>query len=98
MDCLASSGNLDHYAFAVDRYRNMPQEEVRPVPLLTGRELIAAGYRPGAEFKTMLHAVEEAQLEGTIHTTEEAMELVLAQYPRISEQAVDASSAATDGA
>jgi poly(A) polymerase len=98
MDCLASSGNLDHYNFAADRYRNMPQEEVRPVPLLTGRELIAAGYKPGAEFKAMLHAVEEAQLEGAIQTPEEAMELVLAQYPRTSEQAVDSPSASTDGA
>jgi poly(A) polymerase len=82
MDCLASSGNLDHYNFACERYESMPTEEVRPTPLITGRELIAAGYHPGAAFKTMLHAVEEAQLEGSIHTSEEALALVHKQFPR----------------
>lgn len=81
MDCMASSGNLDHYNFARERYDSMPEEEVRPAPLLTGRELIAAGYRPGAAFKEMLHAVEEAQLEGSIHTEEEALALVRSQFP-----------------
>jgi poly(A) polymerase len=81
MDCLASSGNLDHYHFARQRYESMPQEEVRPQPLLTGRELIAAGYQPGSAFKSMLHAVEEAQLEGSIHSPEEAMALIRQQFP-----------------
>ncbi|WP_263356530.1 CCA tRNA nucleotidyltransferase [Acidicapsa ligni] len=89
MDCLASSGNLDHYNFAKERYEAIPPEEVSPAPLLTGRELIAAGYRPGTAFKTILHAVEEAQLEGSIHTQEEAMTLVRANFP-LSENAVNA--------
>jgi poly(A) polymerase len=63
----------------------MPPEEVRPTPLLTGRELIAAGYKPGTAFKAMLHAVEEAQLEGAIQTTEEAIALVEAQFPHPNE-------------
>jgi poly(A) polymerase len=75
MDCLASSGNLDHYNFAKQQYETMPAELVRPTPLLTGRELIAAGYQPGPLFKSILRAVEDAQLEGTIHTPEEAMAL-----------------------
>jgi len=81
MDCMASHGHLGNYEFAKERYEATPEEEVRPVPLLTGRELIAAGYRPGAAFKEMLHAVEEAQLEGSIHTSEEAMALVRADFP-----------------
>ena len=51
----------------------MPEETVRPVPLITGRELIAAGYAPGPAFKEVLRAVEDAQLEGSITTQEEAM-------------------------
>jgi poly(A) polymerase len=54
---------------------------VRPEPLLTGDELIAAGFRPGPAFKAMLLAVEEAQLEGAIQSSDEAMALVLAQFP-----------------
>ena len=81
MDCLASSGNLDHYNFARERYENMPAEEVHPTPLITGRELIAAGYKPGINFKAMLHAAEEAQLEGSIHSEEEALALIRAHFP-----------------
>lgn len=80
MDCLAASGNLDHWEFVRERYEAMPEEAVRPTPLLTGRELIAAGYEPGPRFKEMLHAVEDAQLEGAIRTEEEAMALVRERF------------------
>jgi poly(A) polymerase len=83
MDCLAGGGNLDHWEFVRDRYAAMPEETVRPKPLLTGRELIAAGYKPGAGFREMLHAVEDAQLEGAIGTAEEALRLVLGRFPRM---------------
>ncbi len=80
MDCLGGGGNLDHWNYVRDRWASMPEEVVRPTPLITGRELIAAGYEPGASFKEMLRAVEDAQLEGRITTTEEAMQLVRDQF------------------
>jgi poly(A) polymerase len=80
MDCVAASGNLDHWNFVRERYETMPEEAVRPVPLLTGRELIAAGYEPGPRFKEILHAVEDAQLEGAIHTVDEAMAMVRERF------------------
>ena len=76
MDCLAGSGYLDNWEFVRERFQAMPEEAVRPKPLITGRELIAAGYNPGAAFKQMLRAVEDAQLEGTIATEEEALRFV----------------------
>ena len=76
MDCLAGSGFLDNWEFMRERWLAMPEETVRPKPLITGRELIAAGYQPGAKFKEMLHAVEDAQLEGSIATAEGALRLV----------------------
>jgi len=81
MDCLAGSGNLDHWNFVRERYDAMPDETVRPTPLITGRELIAAGYQPGAAFKEMLRVVEDAQLEGTIETADEALRLVKGRFP-----------------
>jgi len=45
------------------------------------RELIAAGYTPGAAFKTMLRAVEDAQLEGAITTTAEGLTLLRNRFP-----------------
>jgi poly(A) polymerase len=81
MDCLAGSGYLEHWEFVRERLSSMPEEVVRPKPLISGRELIAAGYPPGERFREMLRAVEDAQLEGTIATTEEAIKLVRERFP-----------------
>ncbi len=80
MDCLAGSGHLEHWEFVRDRWQAMPEEIVRPKPLITGRELIAAGYRPEARFKEMLRAAEDAQLEGTIGTVDEGLQLVKERF------------------
>jgi len=81
MDCLAASGNLENWEFVRERLSSMPEEAVRPRPLITGRELIAAGYKPGAGFREMLRAAEDAQLEGSITTAEEALQLVRKRFP-----------------
>jgi len=62
----------------------MPEEEVRPARLITGRDLIAAGYKPGAQFREILQAVEDAQLEGAISTTPGALELVREKFPSLA--------------
>jgi poly(A) polymerase len=80
MDCLGAHRNLEIYDFVRESYAAMTEETVRPAPLITGRELIAAGYAPGPQFKEMLHAVEDAQLEGTIASAEEALELVRERF------------------
>jgi poly(A) polymerase len=80
MDCVAGSGYLEHWEFVREKWLSMPEETVRPKPLITGRELIAAGYRPGAGFKEMLRAVEDAQLEGTIASADEARRLVRERF------------------
>jgi len=76
LDALSSSGNLDLYEFARRRYQETPPEVARPVLYVTGKELIAEGYRPGREFQAMLAASEDAQLEGRIHSTEDGLALV----------------------
>jgi poly(A) polymerase len=81
MDCMAAHCDLTLYEFAKAAYERHPEEEVRPVLLLTGSDLIAAGYRPGAEFKEMIAFAEDAQLEGRVHTVDEALALVKKQFP-----------------
>jgi len=76
LDCLASHGHLDSYDFVRRFIAETPPEEVRPPRLLTGDDLKALGYAPGPPFKAILEAVEEAQLNGKIHTREEALKLV----------------------
>jgi putative nucleotidyltransferase with HDIG domain len=81
LDCLASHGSLKLYDFARERFETLPEEQVRPHLLLTGRDLIEAGYHPGPQFSEMLAMAEDAQLEGAVHTREQALALVLEQYP-----------------
>ncbi len=80
MDVSSSHGMLDLYDYAKQRYETAPREEVRPVLLVTGADLIAAGYRPGPQFKAMLHAAEDAQLEGAVATREQGLELVRERF------------------
>jgi putative nucleotidyltransferase with HDIG domain len=75
LDCQSSHGGLDNYDFVRRRQEEMPPEQLKPPPLLTGRELIAAGYRPGPMFGIVLSEIEDAQLEGRISTTAEALEM-----------------------
>ncbi len=81
MDCSASHGDLTLYEFAKSRYEATPEHEFHPTPLITGRDLIDAGYRPGPQFKQLLALAEDAQLEGRVHTKEEALELLKANAP-----------------
>jgi len=82
LDASSSHGGMKLYDFARAHYEAEPAEEHRPAPLLTGSDLIAAGYRPSPQFKAMLALAEDAQLEGTIATREEALALVEGQFPR----------------
>jgi poly(A) polymerase len=80
-DCLSSHGKLDLYDYAKKHFEEMGEEEIRPKLLLTGNDLIAAGYRPGPGFKAMLETAEDAQLEGSVTTTEQALRLVRETFP-----------------
>ena len=80
IDCLSSHGDLSLWEFAKRRREELPEEEVRPVLLVTGSDLIAAGYAPGPRFKEMLAAAEDAQLEGRIRTREEGLALIAEGY------------------
>jgi putative nucleotidyltransferase with HDIG domain len=80
LDCLSSHGHLDHYELMRRKWAEMPASELKPPPLITGQDLIAAGYQPGPAFARILGAVEDEQLELRIRTPEEAMEWVRARF------------------
>jgi poly(A) polymerase len=81
IDCLSSHGQLDSYEYSREQLRSLPPEAIRPEPLITGRDLIEAGYEPGPRFKEVLAAVEDAQLEGRLASREAAMEYVRREFP-----------------
>lgn len=74
-DCMASHGNLDIWRMAKESLAILEEEDLRPPKLLSGRDLIEAGYEPGPAFGKALEEVETAQLEGLVHTKEEALAL-----------------------
>ena len=88
LDCTASNGYLGSYDFVKEKLASMPPEVMRPGPLVTGEDLIAAGYVPGPRFKEILAAVEDAQLENRLSNNEDAMEFVRREFP--SKQALTA--------
>ena len=81
MDCQASHGDLSTYNFAKERLASIPPEIMRPAPLVTGNDLIAAGYVPGPRFKEILSVLEDGQLEGRLHSKEDALEFVAREFP-----------------
>jgi poly(A) polymerase len=80
-DASSAHGDLRLYEFTKQKLAELGEEQIRPALLLTGADLIAAGYRPGPNFRAMLTLAEDAQLEGTIATKDEALALVRASYP-----------------
>ncbi len=80
LDCASSHGKLDNYDFARDTLASLGEEQLRPPPLVTGSDLIAAGFRPGPRFSEILAAVEEGQLEGTLRARDEALEFVQRRF------------------
>jgi poly(A) polymerase len=81
LDCLAGSGFMENYELVKRTLAEMPVEQLKPDPLVTGRDLIAAGYRPGPLFSEILSAVEDAQLEGRLQSAGEAIAWIRDRWP-----------------
>jgi poly(A) polymerase len=82
IDCLGSHGILDLYHYTREKMSQLPPEQVRPQPLITGQDLLAAGYQQGPRFKEILSAVEDAQLEGRLQSSSDAMTFVERHFPK----------------
>jgi tRNA nucleotidyltransferase/poly(A) polymerase len=80
LDCLSSHRMLDAYEFVLRFLRETPPGEVRPPRLVTGEDLKQMGFIPGPRFKEILSAVEEGQLEGLLHSRDEALGFVRSNY------------------
>jgi poly(A) polymerase len=80
-DCLASHRNLSTYEFVRQKSEEIPPAILKPSPLVTGDDLIAAGHVPGPKFREILHAVEDAQLEGRLLSRDAALDFVRKEFP-----------------
>ncbi len=75
IDCISCHGLLQNYHLMLDRMRQMEKEEkdfCLPQPLITGKDLIALGMKPGVELG-LLGDIRDMQLEQQLNTREEAI-------------------------
>ena len=82
LDVMSSNQRLENYELAKQKLEEFREEHLKPEPLITGADLIGLGYQPGPLFSRILHAVEDAQLEGRVTTSDEARHLIRTQFPQ----------------
>jgi len=75
IDCSSSHGDLRHYDFLKQLIETMSAEEIDPPALITGRDILAMGIPPGKAVGRIIEAVRVAQLEGTVQSRSEALDL-----------------------
>jgi poly(A) polymerase len=80
VDCASSHGMLDNYEFLLQKRDEFSQEPIIPPPLVRGDDLLALGMKPGPKIGEILEAVETRQLEGALHSREEALDWVKREY------------------
>jgi poly(A) polymerase len=80
IDALASSSDLSFYHFCRRAVVAMGEVKARPPRLIGGNDLIALGFKPGPEFKSILREIEDLHLDGAIATREEALAFVRENY------------------
>jgi poly(A) polymerase len=90
-DVMSSNRHTELYDFARAQYEALHEDAIRPALLVTGTDLIAAGYRPGPAFKAILLAAEDAQLEGTVTTREDALAWVREHFPQAAQGSIQPS-------
>jgi poly(A) polymerase len=78
IDCGSSHGRLDAYDYCKEELAALPPESLHPRRLLTGDDLLAMGVPRGPRVGQLLRTLEDAQLEGTITSVEEARRMVAA--------------------
>jgi poly(A) polymerase len=75
-DALASGRSTEHVSYCERLLREWSAEELNPPPILNGHDLARLGIEPGPLYKRLLDAVREAQLDGTVTSRKQALELV----------------------
>lgn len=78
-DGFATAGQTRHLELTFARIIGLKREYdavIRVKRLVTGDDLIRAGYKPGPAFKAILAELQELQVEGEITSTEQGLEFV----------------------
>jgi poly(A) polymerase len=72
LDCLGSHGDLDHYEFLIEQAAELEEKPAIRPPLLTGKDLIALGMKPGPALGALLAEIRDKQLQDELKTPRQA--------------------------
>jgi len=84
VDCASSHGALDNYEFLARKREEFASAPLIPPPLVTGRDLLELGWKPGPPIGKILEAVQTRQLEGTLASREEALHWISTEFSKLS--------------
>jgi poly(A) polymerase len=81
VDCMSSNGLTDNYDFLRAKQEEFASDPVPliPKPLITGHDVMRLGVPAGKRVGELLTAVQNLQLEGSLQTSEDAIEWVKSQ-------------------
>ena len=74
LDCISCHRKMACFNFLLEAYCS--RKEPEPQSLISGRELIALGVKPGKEMGNILRKLKQLQLSGVIISAEQALEYV----------------------
>lgn len=75
LDSLSSTRDFRYYHFCLAKREEFRNELTQLPRLISGEDLLNLGFTPGPVFKQVLNYIEDAQLEGTISTRAQALNL-----------------------
>lgn len=81
IDCLAAHGNLSTLTWCREQRERFRQEPPRVPRLISGEDLLAAGYVQGPVIGKVLASVDDERLEGRLTTREEAIAWAVSRMP-----------------
>ena len=82
VDCASCHGKMDDYLYLLDFLHSLNGEPAVPLPLVTGKDLIRLGIKPGREMGKMLSEIADLQLEGRLTSREEAIDYLSRQFSK----------------
>jgi poly(A) polymerase len=75
-DAVASGRSTDHVEYCEQLLGEWSEADLNPEPFVSGHDLRRVGLEPGPKYKEILDKVREAQLDGTITSRSQALEMV----------------------
>jgi poly(A) polymerase len=72
LDCLGSHNSLEHYHFLIEQAEELKKKPAIRPPLLTGKDLIELGMKPGPAMGALLAEIREKQLQDELKTPRQA--------------------------